>query len=383
MKSRIAGLSLSLTASIMPVFLLASLAPQLQRYFDIGATEFGVLNMVSFACWSISALFLGHHVDRTGGEVILAMAALVLAGALLGVSAARSWPELLLAIAVCGLASGVIPQAGYRVIWDRVPQRRKGLAFGVVQSGFPVATVITGVVAPVIARSGNWRLVFVLASVFVVVVCLLVSATRRGTPDTPASGEPVASRTNHPRTSTTVILLVGSVFANAATSALSSYFVLVVVDQGVSDLQAGGLFAVGGIVTVAARVLFGSLVDAGAADPLRLMSGLLIGGAGGVAMLFSDRLPLLLLATLLGFGLGWGWSGLLGYAIVHLYSGTPAASTGLVLTVAGGVGAACGPLLFGLAADHAGVLAAETGLIVIFCLAAVVIGTVSARTAWA
>lgn len=70
-------------------------------------------------------------------------------------------------------------------------------------------------------------------------------------------------------------------------------------------------------------------------------------GALGMAVLASSSVPLLVPGTVLAFGLGWSWPGLLTFAVVRLNPTAPAVATSITQT---GVfaGGAVGPLLFGL-----------------------------------
>jgi hypothetical protein len=77
-----------------------------------------------------------------------------------------------------------------------------------------------------------------------------------------------------------------------------------------------------------------------------MVAGLLVVGAVGYAMLSVDGLVLLAVGTVLAYGCGWGWTGLLMFATVRLNPNAPAAATGIIHTGAA-AGAALGPLIFG------------------------------------
>jgi MFS family permease len=72
------------------------------------------------------------------------------------------------------------------------------------------------------------------------------------------------------------------------------------------------------------------------------MAGLAVGGADSF----------LLGATLVAFGLGWSWPGLLHHAALKAYPESPALATGYMQTGTF-LGALVGPLTFGLVVEHA------------------------------
>jgi MFS family permease len=84
-----------------------------------------------------------------------------------------------------------------------------------------------------------------------------------------------------------------------------------------------------------------------------MTTALLVGGAVGVALLSLPVAWLTIPSTILAFGSGWGWTGLLGLTVTRIFASTPGLSTALVITTAGGAGAAAGPaiasMLLGLA----------------------------------
>lgn len=74
-------------------------------------------------------------------------------------------------------------------------------------------------------------------------------------------------------------------------------------------------------------------------------------GSVGYLMLAANRVYLLVPALLLAFGAGWGWAGLLNFAIVLRNLDAPAAASGITQT-GGLIGGISGSLLFGLIVDY-------------------------------
>jgi hypothetical protein len=74
-------------------------------------------------------------------------------------------------------------------------------------------------------------------------------------------------------------------------------------------------------------------------------------GAGGLALLSVAGTAPLVIGTMVGYGLGWSWPGVLNFAVVRLNPLAPAAATSITQSGVY-VGGCAGPLLFGLVAAH-------------------------------
>ena len=73
----------------------------------------------------------------------------------------------------------------------------------------------------------------------------------------------------------------------------------------------------------------------------------LVVGAVGMVVLSYDQVPTLLVGTLVAFGIGWAWPGLLLFAVIRVGRDSPAEASGLIQAGAF-AGGACGPAIFGL-----------------------------------
>ena len=82
-------------------------------------------------------------------------------------------------------------------------------------------------------------------------------------------------------------------------------------------------------------------------SPYVLIANLLVAGVVGYWMLSVGSAALMVIGTLLAYSAGWTWPGLLHFAVVRDNRLAAASATGVVQTGLS-LGAACGPLLFGL-----------------------------------
>jgi predicted MFS family arabinose efflux permease len=107
----------------------------------------------------------------------------------------------------------------------------------------------------------------------------------------------------------------------------------------------------GSVVGFAGRLLHGWLADRRTGGHVAFVAGSMALGAIGLALLAVPGTPALVVGTILGFGLGWSWPGLMQFAVVRLNPSAPAAASAIVQTgvYAGGFG---GPITFGFVAAH-------------------------------
>ena len=78
---------------------------------------------------------------------------------------------------------------------------------------------------------------------------------------------------------------------------------------------------------------------------------MMVAGAFGIVILNLGGYPGLLIGGFIGFTAGWGWSGLFTFAVVKDNPEAPAAAWGVAQT-GKFLGAAIGPLVFGIVADR-------------------------------
>jgi predicted MFS family arabinose efflux permease len=368
----VAAAVLATTAGTLPTFLIGGLAVQVEQDVGIDAAQLGGLVTTFFALSAVSSTPAGHLTERLGTfrSILLAAtcsgAALALVGAL-----GTSFAVIAAGLALAGLGNSVAQPAANLLLARGIPPGHRGLAFGIKQASVPLASFLAGAAVPALGLTIGWRWAFLLGVLGPVVAVAL----------TPRLDDAPKRRAAGVRTSSLRSLVALAVAAGAGTAAattLGTFLVASAVDAGMAPARAGILLAVGSALGVAARVSAGWRADHREGGHLRSVRAMMLGGAVGFALLaVAEGELLLVLGTALGFAAGWGWNGLLVFAVVQHNLSAPAAATGVTQTGLY-VGGMTGPLTFGLLSVRYG-FAAGWWLGVALLLVAAVAATVGER----
>ena len=340
------------TGGSLPAFLTGGVSVQLRADLGFGESGLGLAVGAFFLAAAVSSAVLGRLAERLGPTLSMRMSASCSAAALLGVAVgARSFAWLLVFLAFGGVANALAQPAANLFIARTVPAARLGMAFAVKQSGIPAATLLGGLAVPTIALTVGWRWAFVAGALLPIVGGLTIPAVdgRSSSPSAPAA--PSGRRPQVPLRPL-VVLGFGIGFGAAAAGTLGAFLVNAAVSAGIAEGPAGLLVSGGSAVGIAMRLLAGRRADRRAGGHLRVVSLMLIGGAVAYG-LYATEVPLLLvLATPLAFGAGWGWPGLFNLAIVRAHPTAAAAASGVTQTGTY-FGAVAGPVVFGAVVERA------------------------------
>jgi MFS family permease len=340
------------SATVLPGFLVGSLALQIRADLDVsvGAVAAGVT--VFFAAGAIGAGPGGRLAERVGalrairGCLLATAACLVLAAAVAG-----SLGVFLTLLALAGLANAVTQPAINLFMADQVPLDRQGLAFGVKQSAIPAAVLISGLALPVLALPLGWRPTFALCAVGALAVASVVgraTSTFVAPPERPRAPRPSRKL---------VITAVGAALASSGPNALGAYLVASAVDTGIAEGAAGVLAAAGSAASLLVRVVLGHRADRRSDYGFSTVVAMLAAGAIGFALLATDQPAPFVVGAIVAFAIGWGWPGLFNLAVVDLHREAPGAASGVSQTGIY-VGAAAGPAAYGLLSAEIGYPAA-------------------------
>jgi MFS family permease len=343
-------------AVTLPVFLVATLAPYLER--DIGLSERGLGIAVGsfYAVSGATAVWLGRVADRQTwqrGLFIAAFGTLVpiaLLGGLLTNTVVLVVSMVVLAV-VQSLGVGTTNLA----IVDSVAPGRQGLAFGVKQAAVPAATLLAGLSAPLIADRVGWRWAFLFAALFPLLAVGLTYWCHPSGPG-PAAGRALTrDDTAVPPRRARRLRMLAAAFAIATftTSSLGAFFVLYAVDQGMSPAAAGLTVAVASLINVTMRISMGWIADRRGGEAFARGGLLLAGGSIGYFVLLGGTAWLLPVGAVLAYGLGWAWQGLIHLGAVRLVPRSPGYATGVIRTGLA-IGSATGPVVSGVLIGVAG-----------------------------
>jgi len=357
------------TVSIIPLFLLGAVAPQIRAELNLGKPALGTAASVFLGAMLLAGVF-GKLVDRTGPVLFMRLAA---AGAALTMAAtalvAHNYAALLGLMALGGASNAMASPAVNLYLLHAVATRRQGLAYGVKQSAPALAMFLGGLTVPAIALTIGWRWSFGAGALLAAAALLIVREPRPpGSSPTRATPPPRAVR------STVWLLAAAVACGSAANFSLSTFFVDSSVSAGFDNGVAAFLLAGGSLLAIAVRVLAGQLVDRAPRWALPAAAGMMLTGSVGYAIMIAQVPVAVVLGGTLAFGLGWGWPGLVFFAAVHLNPAGPGATAGLISSGVA-VGGVIGPMLFGIVAGSTSSGAA-------WVVAAVLSGLAGLLVAW-
>ncbi|WP_441251424.1 MFS transporter [Kitasatospora sp. McL0602] len=332
-----------------PLFLPGAVSDLLHRDLGLGP---GSIGLIIALYWTGSTY--GAYLSRSGadGGVVERRLGVALLATATVLVATGVWPlvGLWVGAVIGGLVYGYTQPHTNFLLVRRCAPRVQGVAFGVKQASIPLAVLFYSLAVPSIAVPAGWRPLFVVAGLLCAVQggYLLTFTTARGT-------------RSKARRATERLSLDRQLFALAAAGAcgaavgnsLGGFLFSSLTHSGNSTLTASLLVSGGSVLAAAVRIVVGRRVDRSPTRPLRLLMLLFLLGAAGTALLTVPLLPAQLAGTLLAFGGGWGWAGLLHYSASVAYPGHEAAATAYT-QMGVSIGGAIGPLGFGLLVSATG-----------------------------
>lgn len=342
-------------AGVLPVFLTGGLSVQIRQTISSSSAGYGAAIASFFLFSAAFSIAMGRLVQRLGPRQGQQMACLLACVSLVVVGAfARSLAVLGLGLAIGGIGYSVSQVSTNFSLAHLTEERRRGIAFGIKQAGVPAATLLGGISIPLIGLSIGWRWAFALGAAIALFAITTIPKTI-----VRVEAEGVAARLTRVETRPLVLLAIAAGFGSAAGNALGAFFVPFA-SMEMSPASAGIAYAAGGLVCLVARVSVGWGADRLSRGRLLAVAGMFGLGCIGFLLFATRQAGLIFPAVLLTFAAGWGWPGLLNFAVVMTTIRAPAAATGVTQTGAffGGV---AGPIAFGLAVDHFSYAAAWTG----------------------
>ncbi len=374
------------SAGVMPAFLTGAIAVQLADDIGLDARTLGLCLGGYFTTAAAGSALLGRLAERLGPVAAMRLAVgLALTVSLLLATLTRSSLTLGGLLLVGGVCNALAQPSANLLLVERVRPERHGFAFALKQAGMPVASLIGGLLVPLIALTVGWRWTYVVAAG--IAASALVTLGRSPSPPSiapstaaarPAEAEaerdPVTGagegrrKPDLPLPLLLLYALVGVLAASTA-GALMTFLVASAEEVGLAEGPAGLVLAGGSAVGIVSRLVHGRLADGPRLLPIRRVALLLAVGAIGVAGFAVHQPWAYVTFVFLAFGAGWSWPGLFQLSVVRNNPSAPAAATGISQTGIY-IGAALGPLV-------GGVIAAAYGFRVLWLVGAVALLTAS------
>lgn len=336
------------TGAVVPAFLTGALAVQIQRDLGANPAALGFAVSAFFYAAGLTSVPLGRTADRLGWARSLRHASAISVASLVSVALlAHSWTTLTVVLVIGGIGHGLTMPASNLALAREFGPARRGLLFGIKQSASPLATSMGGAAVPLLALTVGWRWAFAA----VAAVPLIGAGMVPPTASTVAGGTPPEA--GRDRTWAMVRLAVAGGCGAAVVTALSSFLVVSAVSAGMREDAAGRLLVLGSVVSMVARVVVGFVVDRRHIAAFGMAAALLLVGAAGLLLLAAGSGAVVVVGTIVAFAAGAGWPGLFHLSVVNHNSDRPGSASGIIQTGLT-VGAASGPLAFGLVVAGAG-----------------------------
>lgn len=332
------------TLGALPVFLLSAQSVFIASELRVTEAQLGALVGAFFASAALASMLWGSIFERLGRRVSTILAASLAAVSALGIStAASAYLGLLVLMTIAGTANAGFQMSSNLTLAESLPPHRQGLGYGFKQSAIPLAILIGGITVPTVAVTLGWRWTFGAAGACALVVVLITAGTRIREPVAVA---PAPGLDRAPRNAL-VVVFVGMTLASGAANSLGAFLPAWAFEVGMSPASVGLLLAAGSILSIIVRVLSGMAADRRNGRNFPVVAAQLVIGSAGLCLLATADIDLIVAGALVAFAIGWGWPGLLIFAVVRVARDRPATASG---AVQGGAfaGGASGPFLFGL-----------------------------------
>lgn len=332
--------------AVMPAFLAGAAGVLISDDLRADIPMIGLAVGAFFTASAVTSPFGGHLADRAGPTRSLLRVSLASPLVLLAAALAPTFPVLVLALCCGGVVNGLAQPAAALALADS-GHGRQAFLFGIKQSGIPIATLFAGAAVPLVGLHFGWRWTFAVGAALAMGSLCLVTTL-------PASETLATHRSRRAldlSAAAMLCLIIAMGVGTAAATAIGVYLVPTAVRSGASVDTAGWLLVCGSLAGVAARLLSGWIADRRGGNGLGTTGVMLLAGTLGYATFAIEDSRWLLVATVVAYAFGWGWTGLMNFSVVHLNPTSPATAAGL-LQLGGAAGAAVGPILFGQILDR-------------------------------
>jgi MFS family permease len=141
----------------MDVYLFIIVVPLLLRHFGMSRAMGGLLGSLTLIASAIGGLTFGYIADRFGRTKSMMASILIYSVFTAACGFSQSIFDLAIFRFLLGLGVGGEWSTGAALISETWPQKYRGKAFGIMQSGFALGFVLAGAVAAVVLPRWGWR----------------------------------------------------------------------------------------------------------------------------------------------------------------------------------------------------------------------------------
>jgi MFS transporter, AAHS family, vanillate permease len=141
----------------MDVTILSYVAPALQQSWAIDADTMGTVFSAGLLGMALGGVLLAPLADRLGRRPLILTALVLMSGGMLTSGFVTSVSDLIAARIAVGLGIGTVLAAMAALAAEVAPPRQQNLAVGLVQAGYPLAAVFTGLAVARLLPSTGWQ----------------------------------------------------------------------------------------------------------------------------------------------------------------------------------------------------------------------------------
>jgi MFS family permease len=347
----------------MDVVIMSFIAPALGRDWGIAPDAIGIVFSAGLAGMAIGGIFIAPLADRFGRRKIILTALALMSAGMVASGFAGDLTQLVLARVIVGSGIGTVLAAMAALSAEAAPAAHRDLAVGIVQAGYPLAAVFTGLATAHLLPIWGWQKLLLVAGAATVIMLPLTWAIlpERKMPGATHTQEPVMQELLGSTLRTRTLLLWLAIFTGLMVLYfITSWIPKLSIEAGLSEtngIYAGALYNFGAFTGTMLMSFLSVRQPLGRIIPAFLVSA-------GVAMLIFASIPMsvpmtLLVAFLIGVTLQGGYNGMWPLAASVYPERRRATGIGWAMSIGRG-GAVIGPLLGGY------LMAAQTPLPLLF-----------------
>jgi len=346
------GVVAGVILAIIPVSMIGASAFLIRADFTFAESQIGLVAALFFVTVSLFSYPSGLLVERIGDGSALRLVAWLTAvsSAGLGFATFVFW-HMVAFLIIGGLACSLAIPAGSSAL-AALRTRHTGTLIGLHQGSAPLAALVAGISLPFIAVPFGWRTVFIVSSIVSFGFGFMHPSTwrlqREHRRQQAASSDPRVSIQPLPQG---LVLLSVAIGLGAGPGISGGIFLVdsvLAADQ--SPTFGGLLLAMSSLVGAVFRISLPSVAQRFNLPVFPFTATLfLLSGVGYLFFASATAPPGFILGALIGYGIGYGWSGVAYFGVVQAVPYAPARAIGKINT-GSAAGAGIGPFAFGASA---------------------------------